>query len=142
MSLAPVLRSPFRLTGHTTSTPRTIGKLQQSYRTNVWYLITIILIAWYLIMCVSAHSGEDVCKQVSAVADQVIVAARSWKNPDWAKDPRPFGPRHNVSRRGMISQLHPDGRVAFSEVCNTHTMRKFVKAHQSLVACKHQMESW
>jgi hypothetical protein len=61
-------------------------------------------------------AGEDVCREVSAFADQVIVAARSWKNPAWASDPRPFGPRNNVSRRGMVSQLHDDGRVEFTQV--------------------------
>lgn len=61
-------------------------------------------------------AGEDVCREVSAVADQVIVAARSWKNPEWASDPRPFGPCGNVSRRGMVSTLHPDGRVEFTQV--------------------------
>jgi hypothetical protein len=50
------------------------------------------------------------------VADKVVLAARSWKNPDWARDFRPFGPRLNVSRRGMISRLHADGRVEFTEV--------------------------
>ncbi|WIA31017.1 hypothetical protein OEZ86_001056 [Tetradesmus obliquus] len=63
----------------------------------------------------ASNSGEDVCREVSAVASQVILAARSWKNPAWGDDPRPFGPRNNVSRRGMISQLHPDGRVDFTQ---------------------------
>lgn len=63
----------------------------------------------------ASNSGEDVCREVSAVADQVIVAARSWKNPEWASDPRPFGPRGNVSRRGMVSTLHPDGKVEFTQ---------------------------
>jgi hypothetical protein len=61
-------------------------------------------------------AGEDVCREVSEVASQVIIAARSWKNPNWASDPRPFGPKQNVSRRGMVQQLHPDGRVEFTEV--------------------------
>jgi len=65
-------------------------------------------------------AGEDVCREVSAVADQVIVAARSWKNPEWASDPRPFGPRGNVSRRGMVSTLHPDGKVEFTQVMVAH----------------------
>ena len=66
--------------------------------------------------CLLMPAGEDVCREVSAVADQVVVAARSWKNPEWANDPRPFGPRSNVSRRGMVSALHPDGRVEFAQV--------------------------
>lgn len=64
-------------------------------------------------------AGEDVFRQVAAVADQVIVAARSWREPEWAADaenPRPFGPRGNITRRGMVSALHPDGRVEFSKV--------------------------
>jgi hypothetical protein len=37
-------------------------------------------------------SGEDVCREVSEVASQVIIAARSWKEPEWGRDPHPFGP--------------------------------------------------
>jgi hypothetical protein len=57
-----------------------------------------------------------VCREVSEVASQVNIAARSWKNPEWGRDPRPFGPKGNVSRRGMVSQLHDDGQVEFTEV--------------------------
>ncbi|KAF6256908.1 hypothetical protein COO60DRAFT_1702105 [Scenedesmus sp. NREL 46B-D3] len=68
----------------------------------------------------ASNSGEDVCREVSEVASSVIIAARSWKSPAWGSDPRPFGPKANVSRRGMVSQLHPDGRVEFTEGnCNS-----------------------
>lgn len=63
-----------------------------------------------------ARPGEDVCREVSAVAREVVLAARSWKNPAWASDATPFGPRGNISRRGMVSALHPDGSVEFTEV--------------------------
>lgn len=66
----------------------------------------------------ASNSGDDVFRQVAEVADQVILSARSWKDPECAADaanPRPFGPRGNVTRRGMVSGLHPDGRVEFSQ---------------------------
>jgi hypothetical protein len=44
------------------------------------------------VLCCCASLGEDVCREVSEVASQVIIAARSWENPDWGRDPRPFGP--------------------------------------------------
>jgi hypothetical protein len=64
-------------------------------------------------------TGDDVFRQVAEVANQVILSARSWKDPECAADaanPRPFGPRGNVTRRGMVSALHPDGRVEFAQV--------------------------
>ncbi|KAF8068234.1 flavin-containing monooxygenase [Scenedesmus sp. PABB004] len=63
----------------------------------------------------ASNSGEDVSREVAAVADRVVVAARSWKNPEWAADPAPFGQRGNVSRRGMVTALRPDGGVEFAE---------------------------
>lgn len=69
------------------------------------------------LLCCAVVAGEDVCRELSPVAEQVVVAARSWKNPEWASDPRPFGPRGNVSRRGMVSALHADRLVEFTQVC-------------------------
>lgn len=64
----------------------------------------------------SACAGEDICREVSAVAEQVIISARSWRDPGAASDPRPFGPHNNISKQGMVSALHPDGRVEFTQV--------------------------
>jgi hypothetical protein len=63
-----------------------------------------------------ARAGEDVCREVAAVAEQVVVAARSWKHPGWASDPTPFGPCGKISRRGMVSALLPGGGVEFTQV--------------------------
>lgn len=90
---------------------------------------------------VSQTAGEDVCREVAAVADQVVVAARSWKNPEWAHDPKPYGPRNNISRRGMVSALHPDGRVEFAQVgrCLLHGVRIVAS---SLLCCCHTLAAY
>lgn len=69
-----------------------------------------------LLFTLSACAGEDICRELSAVAEQVIISARSWRDPGAASDPRPFGPHNNISKRGMVSALHPDGRVEFTQV--------------------------
>ena len=43
----------------------------------------------------------------------MYLSARSWQNPDWAHDSTPFGPRHNIWRRGVPTRLGADGSVEF-----------------------------
>lgn len=61
-------------------------------------------------------TGDDLCRELSPVAKEIVVAARSWKNPAWADDPSPFGQRLNITRRGMITALHADGGIEFARV--------------------------
>lgn len=44
---------------------------------------------------------------------QVYLSARTWQNPAWANETHPFGPRANIWRRSVPSQLHADGSVTF-----------------------------
>lgn len=62
----------------------------------------------------ASNSGEDLCREISEVADRVLICARSWKNAAWASDGTPFGPRHNIERRGMVTRLTKDGSAEFA----------------------------
>lgn len=46
---------------------------------------------------------------------QVYLCARSWQNPAWARETKPFGSQHNIWRRAVPSKLGKDGSVTFSD---------------------------
>ena len=46
---------------------------------------------------------------------QVYLCARSWQNPDWAKETTPFGHQHNIWRRPVPSHLGKNGSVTFTD---------------------------
>jgi hypothetical protein len=56
-------------------------------------LLLLLLLLLVLPSPVVRSLGEDVCREVSEVASQLIIAARSWKNPEWGRDVRSFGPK-------------------------------------------------
>lgn len=46
---------------------------------------------------------------------QVYLCARSWQNPAWAKESKPFGAQNNIYRRPVPSKLGKDGSVTFTD---------------------------
>jgi hypothetical protein len=61
----------------------------------------------------ASNSGEDLCREIAAVAARVVICARAWKNAAWGRDDAPFGPRGNIERRGMVARLGAGGRAEF-----------------------------
>jgi len=68
----------------------------------------------------ASASGEDISREVGAVANQVFLSARSWQNPEWGHpNAPPFGEKRNIHRRPTIARFlghdsvqFDDGRVA------------------------------
>lgn len=62
--------------------------------------------------CIDDHTT---CCRLRLGCLQVYLCARSWQNPAWAKEAKPFGHQHNIWRRPAPSQLGEDGSVTFSD---------------------------
>eukprot|EP00198_Chlamydomonas_reinhardtii_P014012 XP_001703349.1 flavin-containing monooxygenase [Chlamydomonas reinhardtii] len=69
---------------------------------------------WAVLVVGASNSGEDVSRELSeGGAARVLLAARSWKNEAWGADAAPYGPRNNIYRYPMVTELHSDGFASF-----------------------------
>jgi Flavin-binding monooxygenase-like len=61
------------------------------------------------------RAGEDIARDVSACAREVIMSAKSWMKDSYYRERGPFGVRGNMWRRPWPRELCKDGSVVFED---------------------------
>ncbi|MEW5305259.1 MAG: hypothetical protein WDW36_007814 [Sanguina aurantia] len=79
-----------------------------NYRENSSYKGKVVLLVG------ASNSGEDISREISQVADRVILSARTWTDAQQlGPQSQPYGDRSNIYRYPNVSGLTSDGRAHF-----------------------------